>query len=386
MSTERKHILILGAGFGGLEAANILRKNFPSSSAAAHRITIIDKKDYFMMGLVKLWILNGTREFEFSKKPLQSVTKKGIDFIHEEIIKIDPKKKSVTTKSRELPYDYLIIALGVELAPEQINGLYEHGLILYEIIDVPKIREAIEKMKSGKIAMAIMGMPYKCPPAPYEAALLVRSMLNDLGTSDSIQIDFYSPAPITLPAAGPQVSEEILQLLKSKNINFHSLHKTVSVGKNTLHFENSEANFDLLIAIPPHRVPAIIVDSGLAQRGKFIPVDRRCKTNFENVYAIGDVNEIMVTDKMAVPKAGIFAEGEGITVAKNIISKIRQEQEEAIFDGKGGCFVEMGKRVAGYLEVDMFATPNPITLLKQPSEQNFKDKEKFEKDRLDKWL
>ncbi|MGI0040807.1 MAG: NAD(P)/FAD-dependent oxidoreductase [Nitrosopumilaceae archaeon] len=382
LSIKPTNILILGGGFGGLAAANELRQNLPADV----KITIIDKKDYFMMGLVKLWILNGTREFEFSKKPLQPITKKGIDFINEEIIKIDPKKKSVTTKSRELSYDYLIIALGVELAPEQINGLYEHGLILYEIIDVPKIREAIKKMKSGKIAMVIMGMPYKCPPAPYEAALLIRSMLNDLGTSNSVQIDFYSPAPITLPAAGPQVSEELLQLLKSKNINFHSLHKTVSVGKNTLRFENSETNFDLLIAIPPHRVPTIIVDSGLAQRGKFISVDRRCKTNFENVYAIGDVNEIMVTDKIAVPKAGIFAEGEGVTVARNIISKIRQEQEGAIFDGKGGCFVEMGKRVAGYLEVDMFATPNPITLLKQPSEQNFKDKEKFEKDRLEKWL
>ncbi len=382
LSIKPTNILILGGGFGGLAAANELRQNLPINV----KISIIDKKDYFMMGLVKLWILNGTREFEFSKKPLKSITTKGIDFINEEIIKIDQKKKSVTTKSRELSYDYLIIALGVELAPEQINGLYEHGLILYEIIDVPKIREAIKKMKSGKIAMAIMGMPYKCPPAPYEAALLIRSMLNDLGTNDSIQIDFYSPAPITLPAAGPQVSEELLQLLKSKNINFHSLHKTVSVGKNILHFENSETNFDLLIAIPPHRIPTIIVDSGLAQKGKFIPVDRTCKTNFENVYAIGDVNEIMVTDKMAVPKAGIFAEGEGITVARNIISKIRGEQEKAIFDGKGGCFVEMGKRVAGYLEVDMFASPNPITLLKQPSEQNFKDKEKFEKDRLDKWL
>ncbi|HSF27659.1 MAG TPA: FAD/NAD(P)-binding oxidoreductase, partial [Nitrosopumilaceae archaeon] len=215
-------ILILGGGFGGLAAANELRQNLPTDI----KITIIDKKDYFMMGLVKLWILNGTREFEFSKKPLQPITKKGIDFINEEIIKIDPKKKSVTTKFRELSYDYLIIALGVELVPEQIDGLYEHGLILYEINDIPKIREAIKKIKSGKIAMAIMGMPYKCPPAPYEAALLIRSMLNDLGTSDSVQIDFYSPAPITLPAAGPQVSEEILQLLKSKNINFHSLHKT----------------------------------------------------------------------------------------------------------------------------------------------------------------
>ena len=381
-SIKSTKILILGGGFGGLAAANELRQNLSMDV----KITIIDKKDYFMMGLVKLWILNGTREFEFSKKPLQSITKKGIEFINEEITKIDPEKKSVTTKAGELSYDYLIIALGVELAPEQINGLSEYGLNLYEITGIPKIREAIREIKTGKIAIAITGMPYKCPPAPFEAALLIRSMLNDLGTGSSVQIDFYSPAPITLPAAGPQVSEEILQLLKLKNINFHSLHKTTSVEKNTLRFENSEANFDLLIAIPPHKAPTVIVGAGLAQKGKFISVDRRCQTNFENVYAIGDVNEIMVTDKIAVPKAGIFAEGEGIIVARNIISKIRQEQENAIFDGKGGCFVEMGKKVAGYLEVDMFSTPNPITLLKQPSEQNFKDKEKFEKDRLTKWL
>ncbi len=382
ISIKSANILILGGGFGGLAAANELRQSLSSD----FKITVIDKKDYFMMDLVKLWILNGTREFEFSKRPLQPITKKGIDFINEEIIKIEPKNKIVETKSKKLSYDYLIVALGVDLAPEQIPGLSEHGLILYEIKDVPRISEAVKKMKTGKIVMAIMGMPYKCPPAPYEAALLIKSMLKDSGTDKSVQIDFYSPAPITLPAAGPQVSEELLQLLKSNDINFYGSNKTISVGANTLKFENSETNFDLLIAIPPHKAPATIVESGFVQQGKFIRVDRSCKTSFENVYAIGDVNEIMVTDKIAVPKAGIFAEGEGITVAKNIVSQINREQEKATFDGKGGCFVEIGKKTAGYLEVDMFASPNPVTLLKQPTQEHFMDKEKFEKDRLDKWL
>ncbi len=382
ISIKSANILILGGGFGGLAAANELRQSLSSD----FKITVIDKKDYFMMDLVKLWILNGTREFEFSKRPLQPITKKGIDFINEEIIKIDPKNKIVETKSKKLSYDYLIVALGVDLAPEQIPGLSEHGLILYEIKDVPRIREAVKKMKTGKIVMAIMGMPYKCPPAPYEAALLIKSMLKDSGTDKSVQIDFYSPAPITLPAAGPQVSEELLHLLQSNDINFYGSNKTISVEANTLKFENSETNFDLLIAVPPHKAPIAVVESGFAQQGKFIRVDRSCKTSFENVYAIGDVNEIMVTDKIAVPKAGIFAEGEGVTVAKNIVSQIKREQEKATFDGKGGCFVEVGKKTAGYLEVDMFASPNPVTLLKQPTQEHFMDKEKFEKDRLDKWL
>jgi len=339
-----------------------------------------------MMDLVKLWIMTGSREFETSKRPLENVTKKGIEFINEQVFKIDTQNKIVRTSYRSLHYTYLIIALGVELAPEQIPGLAENGLILYELKDVLKIRDEVRQMKSGKIAMAIMGLPYKCPPAPYEAALLIRSILDETGSSELVQIDFYSPTPITLPAAGPQVSEEILQILKSKKIEFHANHKTVGVEPNKLKFESGETDFDLLVAVPPHKVPAVAVDCGFAQPSKFIEVDRTCKTKFDKVYAIGDVNQIMVTDKIAVPKAGIFAEGEGITVARNIISQIKSEVENAVFDGKGGCFLETSKKTAGYLQVDMFATPAPITQLQAPSSDYFSEKEKFEKDRLEKWL
>ena len=376
------NIVILGGGFGGLAAANELRENLTQDT----RITIIDKKDWFMMDLVKLWIINGTRNFESSKRSLENVTKKGIEFVNEAVLKIDPTNKAVRTKYRQFHYDYLIIALGVEIAPEQIPGLKENGFILYDINDVPKIRDTIRNMKSGKIVMAITGLPYKCPPAPFEAALLIRSVLEETGASDAVQMDFYSPTPITLPAGGPKVSEDILQILESKKIKFHGNHKTVSVEPNKIKFENGETNFDILISVPPHKIPSVVIESGFAEIGKFVSVDKTCKTNYDRVYAIGDVNQIMVTDKIAVPKAGIFAETEGITVARNIISQIKHELEHDKFDGKGGCFLETGKRIAGYIQVDMFATPDPLTELKSATPEHFAEKEKFEQDRLKKWL
>ncbi len=376
------NIVILGGGFGGLAAANELRANLTQDI----RITIIDKKDWFMMDLVKLWIINGTREFEFSKRPLENVTKKGIEFVNEDVLKIDPINKSVRTRYRQLHYDYLILALGVELAPEQIPGLKENGFVLYDINDVPKIRDTLRQIKSGKIVMAITGLPYKCPPAPFEAALLIRSVLEETGASDSIQMDFYSPTPITLPAGGPQVSEEIFQILKSKKIEFHGNHKTIAVEPNKIKFENGETDFDILISVPPHKVPSVVIESDFAENGKFVPVDKTCKTKYDRVYAIGDVNQIIVTEKIAVPKAGIFAEAEGVTVARNIISQIKNELENATFDGKGGCFLETGKGTAGYIQVDMFAAPDPLTELKSSSAEHFAEKEKFEQERLKKWL
>jgi sulfide:quinone oxidoreductase len=375
-------ILIIGGGFGGLAAANELRINLPSDV----KIIVVDKKDYFMMDLVKLWIIRGTRKFETSKRPLNTIVKKGIDFVNEQVTSINTNQKKVKTLTKEFSYDYLIVAAGVELAPEKIPGLSTNGMILYDLEHVPKIRQKILDMKSGKIAFAITGMPYKCPPAPFEAALIISSMLQEIGTRKNISIDFYSLGPITLPAAGPEVSKQLLDILESENIKFHGSCKTILVEKNSLKFEDkSIANFDLLIAVPPHKAPQVIYDTGLAQEGTFISVKRDCKTQFDNVYAVGDVTNMMVTDKIAVPKAGIFAEGQGIAVAQDIISQIRKEKTNSIFEGKGGCFVEMGT-TAGYVYVDMFAEPNPITRLDKPAPEHMEEKKQFEKERIEKWL
>jgi sulfide:quinone oxidoreductase len=381
--TNVPHVVIIGGGFGGLSAANELRNTLPSSQV---KITVIDKKDWFMVGFAKLWIINGTRTFESSIGSLNELSKKEIDFIKDEVLTINLQNKNVETKSQNVSFDFLIISMGAVLAPEKISGLQENGFNLYDHKQLSEIHDRLEKMKSGKIAISIMGMPYKCPPAPFEASLLIDSMLRKRGVRDSVQIDFYSPAPITLPAAGPEVSRQILELVNSEKIVFHNSSKIKSVESKKLIFENSEADFDLLLAVPPHIAPKVIYDSGLAKEPGFIPIDRDCKTPFENIFAVGDVTSLTVTEKMAVPKAGIFAEGEGITVAKNIISKIQSKEESTLFDGKGGCFIESGRDTASIIEVDMFSNPKPSTSLTEATSDNLSKKVEFEKERMSKWL
>ena len=382
--TKIPHVVILGGGFGGLSASNELRSFLPSSEL---KITLIDKKDWFMVGFAKLWIINGTRTFENSTGSLKELAKKEIKFIQDEISTIDLQNKKVTTLNHTISYDFLIISMGAVLAPQKVPGLEEHGLNLYDHNQLLEIRKRINNMESGKIAISIMAMPYKCPPAPFEASLLIDSMLRKSGKRNSVQIDFYSPAPITLPAAGTDVSKQIHELINSEKIIFHNLSKVKSIKNKKLIFEdNREAEFDLLIAVPPHIAPKIIYDSGLAKEPGFIPINRDCKTPNENVYAIGDVTSMSVTETMAVPKAGIFAEGEGITVARNIISKIQSKNDSLLFDGKGGCFIESGRETASIIEVDMFSNSKPVTHLTDSTADNLSKKIEFEKERLANWL
>ena len=383
MSENIPHVLILGGGFGGLSTANEIRN---SLSASEVKITVVDKKNWFMVGFAKLWIIRGKRTFENSTGSLNELTKKEIDFLNEEILQIDLENKNIKTTTKNLSYDFLIIAMGAVLAPQKIPGLVEHGMNLYDYRESEKIHNKIKELKSGTIAISIMGMPYKCPPAPFEAALLIDSMLRETGVRDSVQIHFYSPAPITLPAAGPEISKQILDLISSEKIVFHDSCKVTKVETNKLIFENSDADFDLLLAIPPHIAPNVIYESGLAKQDNFIPINRDCKTAHDNVYAIGDVTTLKVTETMAVPKAGVFAEGEGLTVAQNIISKIHSKEDSALFDGKGGCFIESGRDTASLIEVDMFSGPKPSTNLTESTPEHLNEKLQFEKERLTKWL
>jgi len=380
-----KQILILGAGFGGLTAANILRKNLSN----VHKITVIDKNKSFMMGLVNLWILYGTRKLQDSFIPLANLLNKDIEFINDEIVGINFTQSSISTKfSGKFDYDYLIISLGSDLAPEKIDGFIEHGgFNLYDAQQIPELRQKILSLNKGKIAICIADIPYKCPPAPYEASMLIHDLLVKNGTRDQIDIDFYAPPVLALPVAGPDVSQRLVMLLNMNNINFHPLHKVKKVSNDMIKFENgNNEKFDLLIVTPPHKVPTVIRKCEITKDWDWIRVDKfTLKTMYDNVFAIGDVTEIVLGGMVTIPKAGIFAEAQAKVVAQEIIDQITNTKTNSKFDGKGFCFMEVGSNEAGYIEVDLYSE-DPYTQLHPPSRESYRKKLEFEETRVKNWL
>jgi sulfide:quinone oxidoreductase len=398
--TTAKQVLVLGAGFGGLASANLLRK---SLSREECQITVIDKNQYFMMGLVNLWILSGSRRLEDSQAALNRLENRGIRFLNDEITGIYPSENSVTTttKQSKFEYDYLIVALGAELAPKVIDGFEDNGSCfnVYDARQVPNLREKILSLKSGRIVICIADIPYKCPPAPYEISLLVNDMLIKNETRKSIDLDICGPTLTALPVAGANINQCVVNLLNDNNIKFHPSHKLTKVlDKKIVEFENgNKTNFDLLIVIPPHQVPRVIKNSDLLRDGdqRWIKVDKfTLRTKYSNVFAIGDVTEIRLDNGMTIPKAGIFAEGEAKVVSQQIIDEIKNNNNSnngkktriSEFDGKGFCFMEVGNKKAGYIDADFYNEGGPAVRLDPPSEELYQKKLDFERTRLNEWL
>jgi sulfide:quinone oxidoreductase len=377
-------ILILGGGFGGLETANRLR----SALGDGHRITLIDKRDSFTIGAAKLWHIAGLRQVDDSTRPLSALRERNIEYLQAEIDAIEPETRTVHTSAGPHGADFLVVAMGAAFLPEHVEMLRPPAHNLYDPGLVRDIRAALERLDQGRIVITVMGLPYKCPPAPYEAAFLIDGYLTEQDRRDRVEIDVYTVQPSPLPVAGPEASARVAETLAGRGITLYAEHEPVRIDARgrEVHFANGHRSaFDLLLGVPKHVPPKVIAESALAGPSGWVAADgSTLLTAFNRVYAIGDCTAIPNAIG-EIPKAGVFAEAEGRVVADRIAADINGG-DGPTFDGHGYCFLEFAGGEAAKVEGDFFAEPRPDVTLIGPDAGIFREKETFVSDRLDAWL
>ena len=364
---DPKTMLILGGGVGGVVAAGTLRKRLPRQ----HRIVLVDREPTHLFAPSLLWLMVGQRTAASITRPLTRLARKGIDVRIGTVERIDPERHAVTVAGETVTADYLVVSLGAELHPEAIPGLADAGHNFYTLAGAEACRDALQAFRGGRIVVMTAAPAYKCPAAPYEAAMLIETWCRKHGIRDAVQIDVYAAEPAPMGVAGPDVSGAVTQLLSAKNIGYHPEHQVTTVDAPTrqITFANGHrAAFDLLAYVPPHRAPQVVRESGLVGESGWVSVDRHTlETRVPGVYAIGDVVAIPLALGKPLPKAGVFAHAEAEVVARNIAHAIAGEAATERFTGDGACFIETGDGRAGYGAGNFYADPRPAIQLQMPS-------------------
>ncbi|MHB8605180.1 MAG: NAD(P)/FAD-dependent oxidoreductase [Thermoplasmatota archaeon] len=374
--------LILGAGFGGIACAVELRRLDPE-----REIVLVDRRDTFLMGLANLALLDGRRKRGEGERKLAELAKKSIRVVKAGVTRIDPLARSAVLDTREVvTADDLVIALGAELVPAAVPGLAEHAYNLYDPAGILSFRDAL--LAAGahdRVLILVTGLPFKCPPAPYEAAMIATRLLAEKGGTPSVTL--ATPEPMPMPVTGPTCGAAVVDMLEERGIVYRPQRKVRELVEGLARFEEGpDIAFDICAAVPPHRATAALKDAGLLGESGWVPVDRATaevrhpKLATSHVWAIGDATAIKLAVGKPLPKAGVFAEAEGIVVARRIVG------DDARFEGKGGCYLETGDGRAIEVTGDFYALPEPRVGFDAPSAATLAKKAAFETGRLARWF
>ena len=369
-------VVVLGAGFGGLELSSILSETIGDSLD----LTLIDQNDSFYFGFSKLDVMFGYKTPDAVKISYNSIAKPGVRFCKETITAINPVTRTVTTQNGTHEADVLVVALGANYDINATPGLVEHGNEYYTFKGAEKLRDHIPRFTKGHAIVGVCGAPFKCPPAPSEAALMLHDHLTRAGIRNACTISLVIPFGSPIPPS-PDSSKALIKAFEERGIQFIPQHKVASLHANTVVLDDgTEMPFDLFLGIPKHVAPDVVLQSGLAVDG-WIPVDRKnLLTRFPDVYAIGDVTSV------GTPKAGVFAEGAAKIAAASIIAAYRGKENETAYTGAGSCYIEFGKGEVARVDVDFFSGPKPFGIHHDASEALVIDKQHFGSSRKARWF
>ena len=369
-------ILILGGGFGGIATALGLRERLDSDA----EINLVDRRESFAMGLRKNWGIAGMEPHSVGERPLDRLRDRGIDVRHGEITQIDPAARAAVVDGERLESDVLVVALGAERDPDAVPGLRQHGLDAYDRDANAAIASAVDAFDGGRVVIGVFGAPYPCPPGPYELALMLSERFDERSLSFGMLV--FTPLPKSLPILSEAGCAAFDGQLKGAGVSLRTSTTASEVRAGEVVIDDGVIPFDLLLAIPPHRVPTVVHEAGLPGPKGWIPVDARSlETRFEGVYAVGDVTAIPLSNGGALPKAGVFAQAEGEVVAARVAARLAGETSAAEFSGEGMCFMETGRGKASTVQGRFLADP-PQVELTAASEAGLEAKRAFESERL----
>jgi sulfide:quinone oxidoreductase len=376
----KKRILVLGAGFGGLELSTMLSEAFGDGI----EVTLIDKSDSFYFGFSKLDVMFGRQLPAAVRHQYRDIVKPGVRFVQTTVRSIDPAARRTVTEAGTFEADVLIVALGADYDLAATPGLVEGGREFYTVAGAFALRDTLPRFERGPAIVGVCGKSFKCPPAPSETALLLHDYLTARGRRDATEITVVMPFGTPIPPS-PDTSQAILAAFAERGITFvkDQLVKALDPARQVAVLsDGTELPYALFLGIPVHRVPQVVVESGLASHPyDWVPVNKQTlETKFPHVYAVGDVNGV------GTPKAGVFAEGSAQIVAAAIISQLRGGPPPDAYRGRGSCYVEFGHGQVGRVDVDFLSGPKPTGTFQQPSAGLVEEKTHFGVSRLERWF
>ena len=374
-------VLVLGGGFGGVSAAHHLRMLAPE-----HEVVLVARSSHFMMGFRKTAEVVGREPMEEGSRPLSALEARGVRFVQGAVERVDPDARAAVVDGESIESDLLVVALGAEVVRGAVPGLPEHGHDVYDPETVPAAADALASLRDGRVAIGIFGVPYSCPPAPYELALLAKEAAD--ARDAGLDFTVFTPQPMSLPVLGKAGCEVVEGRLALRGITFRPNSKAERVEADRVVLSgDGDVAFDLLLAVPPHRCPQVLVEAGLADERGWVNVDpHSLGTPFEDVFAIGDCTAIPLATGQPMPKAGVLAEGEGRVVAERIVARLNGIDPDTRFEGEGACFLEVGRGEAMMVRGRFLAEPAPDVHLTPASAQFLEEKTRYERDRLDAWF